>query len=300
MNIYIVIVTYNRLKYLRNTIDVSCKLDANILIIDNNSTDGTHEYLDEKSAQEKKVTVVHLPENTGGSGGFSFGIRQAVELGADWIWVMDDDVIPVENALEHILPYTRIAKCIYPAKEYADGSIYDFEAYVSRKTLKRTRISNIEEIKHKKYIDINGGCFEGAFFSRDVVKKIGLPDSRFFICWDDILWGMKAAEHVHCIYIKDVCIKKQFDKEKISVFKLKCYASTVFSRYHFFRNYWAAIYYLRNSGELSWLAYVRYFLELSKALGITLVIERDISGFRKILLGCIHGIKQKYVLFSSL
>lgn len=300
MKIYIVIVTYNRINCLKNTIEAALQQQAEIIVVNNNSTDGTTYYLNSIENLYESLNIFNLSENTGGSGGFAFGINKAVEMGADWIWVMDDDVVAVDNSIKKMLPYTKIAQCIYPAKEYADGSLYDFEAYVSRSTLKRTRISKIKKLNETDFIDVNGGCFEGAFFSSQVVKKIGLPDARFFICWDDILWGMKAAEYFKCIYINDVCIKKQFDKERLTLLNKRLYASTVFSRYHFFRNYWSAIYYLKGLKELSWSAYARYLYEFTKAIGITLIIERDIKGVYKILLGCLYGIQQKYVDFNTL
>ncbi len=33
----------------------------------------------------------------------------------------------------------------------------------------------------------NTACFEGGLFHRDVVSKIGFPDKRFFIYWDDCI-----------------------------------------------------------------------------------------------------------------
>ncbi|MDE8486338.1 hypothetical protein PCJ37_28495, partial [Klebsiella pneumoniae] len=32
-------------------------------------------------------------------------------------------------------------------------------------------------------------CFEGGLFNRRVVTEIGLPDPRFFIYWDDTMYG---------------------------------------------------------------------------------------------------------------
>jgi hypothetical protein len=36
---------------------------------------------------------------------------------------------------------------------------------------------------------MNSGCFEGMFIHRDVVARLGLPDPRFFIYWDDSVYG---------------------------------------------------------------------------------------------------------------
>src|SRR3546814_1575316 len=41
--------------------------------------------------------------NTGASGGFSLGFQLGYATGADFIWAMDDDVIPDQNALQKLL-----------------------------------------------------------------------------------------------------------------------------------------------------------------------------------------------------
>ena len=37
------------------------------------------------------ITIVTLTENAGGAGGFSAGMRKGYELGADFVWIFDDD-----------------------------------------------------------------------------------------------------------------------------------------------------------------------------------------------------------------
>src|SRR5690606_27933775 len=93
-----------------------------IYIIDNASTDGTPELLHrmgytpspqggtltlETPGNQEKVKIIHirLPENTGGAGGFHEGVKRAYNDGYDWIWLMDDDAEPLEDALEKLLPY---------------------------------------------------------------------------------------------------------------------------------------------------------------------------------------------------
>ena len=87
-----VVVTYCRLELVKKTISALrnqlYKLDS-IIVVDNNSTDGTSEWLD----SQNDLVVIHQ-ENIGGSGGFYRGIKEAYDRGADWIWCMDDDVYP--------------------------------------------------------------------------------------------------------------------------------------------------------------------------------------------------------------
>ena len=94
-----VVVTWNRhdlllevLSALRSqTVPVS-----RVVVVDNASTDGTAETL---RAQGEDVVTVTARTNTGGAGGFAIGIRRALELGCDAVWLMDDDTVPEPEAL---------------------------------------------------------------------------------------------------------------------------------------------------------------------------------------------------------
>ena len=99
-----VVVTYNRLNLLQENI-LALKQQTfplhKIFIVNNCSTDGTHEFLDSLS-NDSQMEIIHLPENKGGAWGFYEGIKQAVLAGCDYVWIMDDDTIPTKNALEEL------------------------------------------------------------------------------------------------------------------------------------------------------------------------------------------------------
>ena len=101
-----VIVTYNRKKLLLESIEAmlhQTKSDClDIIVVDNNSSDGTVVALD-KYIRSNEIIYRNTGANLGGAGGFQYGIRYAVESGYDYIWLMDDDCIPSENALEELL-----------------------------------------------------------------------------------------------------------------------------------------------------------------------------------------------------
>ena len=50
-------------------------------------------------------TLITLPENMGGAGGFHEGIKYAFEQGFDYIWLMDDDGVPAADCLDKLLPF---------------------------------------------------------------------------------------------------------------------------------------------------------------------------------------------------
>jgi rhamnopyranosyl-N-acetylglucosaminyl-diphospho-decaprenol beta-1,3/1,4-galactofuranosyltransferase len=99
-----VVVTFNRLALLQRLVSRLLEVGglAEILVVDNASTDGTAEWL---AAQAAPVSTLSLPDNRGGAGGFDVGVRAAYDGGADLIWLMDDDGIPEPDCLKILLDH---------------------------------------------------------------------------------------------------------------------------------------------------------------------------------------------------
>ena len=96
-----VIVTYNRKELLLECVEAILGQEEtvpSIIVVDNDSSDGTEQAL-EGYVAEGTVTYFNTGSNLGGAGGFQYGIRKAVELGYDYLWIMDDDCIPSRTAL---------------------------------------------------------------------------------------------------------------------------------------------------------------------------------------------------------
>lgn len=98
--VFAVVLTYNRKDLLKRCLDAvyaQTRPCDGVIVIDNASTDGTEEMLREERFPFLKVYV--LSKNIGASGGFNAGFRIAYKNGADFVWMMDDDVIPEPDAL---------------------------------------------------------------------------------------------------------------------------------------------------------------------------------------------------------
>lgn len=206
-----VIVTYNRLEFLKECIMAvllqSTSLDK-IIIVNNDSTDGTSEYLD--SLNNSKIEVVTQP-NIGGAGGFRTGIKKAFEENYDWIWVMDDDVEPFSDCLEQLLKYSTISKCIHPLRIYKDNNEeFKWEHYLDYRTCMPILHHNIS-LQNKDYCFVNTACFEGMLIHRSIVEQIGFPNSEYFIAGDDTEYGILANLHTNIIYTKTA---KMYRKRK--------------------------------------------------------------------------------------
>jgi len=55
------------------------------------------------------------------AGGFHEGVKRAYDEGYDWLWLMDDDVEPVPDALSTMLSYSSVSECIQGSKIFKDG-----------------------------------------------------------------------------------------------------------------------------------------------------------------------------------
>ena len=103
-----VVVTFNRKELLCECIEAVLaqkKIAPDILIIDNHSTDGTKETVADYMSGNDRILYFDTGSNLGGAGGFQYGIRKGVELGYDYLWLMDDDCIPRPGALAALLKH---------------------------------------------------------------------------------------------------------------------------------------------------------------------------------------------------
>ena len=109
-HIVAVVVTYNRKELLKECIENLLLSDTkcDILVVDNHSTDGTEKSIYEY-IQRKDIVYWNTGSNLGGAGGFSYGIRKAIEMGYDYVWLMDDDCMVHRDTLtEFVKAHNKI------------------------------------------------------------------------------------------------------------------------------------------------------------------------------------------------
>lgn len=181
-----VVVTYNRKKLLKENLNALLNQsykEFDILLIDNASTDGTKEYVKEELENEK-ITYINTGANLGGAGGFNFGIREAIERGYDYAWLMDDDTIPTETALESLANKTELLKgdfsFLSSLCKWTDGNI----ATMNKQIITYEYIFEYEKI-YNNLLLVERASFVSFYVNLSVAKKVGLPYKEFFIYGDD-------------------------------------------------------------------------------------------------------------------
>ena len=190
-----VVVTYNRLPLLQKCIKA---LEAqtslcDILVVNNDSTDGTTEWLE--AQQSDSLRTRNTGANLGGAGGFNYGMRWAVEDGYEFLWVMDDDCIPKPDALEKLLEADEVLKGEYGWLSskvlWKDGSICKMN--LQRKTI-ATNLKGFD----KPLTPAVMASFVSLFLSARIVRELGLPIKEFFIWTDDWEFTRRISRHYPC------------------------------------------------------------------------------------------------------
>lgn len=193
-----VVVTYNRKKLLKECISALLSQSyeqLKILIVDNASTDGTEEVV--KRFTEPQISYVNTGANLGGAGGFQFGIREGMKLGADYLWLMDDDSIPTKSALQGLM---------FSANNLGNFGFLSSKVLWKDHTMCRMNVPKVSIYHKLRNFDgspkrIEMATFVSFLVPTKVVERVGLPIKEFFIWSDDLEYSSRIAAKYPCYFI---------------------------------------------------------------------------------------------------
>ncbi|MEN2738038.1 glycosyltransferase family 2 protein [Microbacterium sp. X-17] len=277
----IVIVTYNRSGLLTKLLESIVRMDpkpGRVVVIDNASADDTGEVV--ASFRERlgaELVYRRLEENTGGSGGFSEGMRTAYELGSTWMWLMDDDVEVLPDGLARMGAWAPRFRSIQGRRYDYDGSAFYWQYRLSIPLGIPIPFAPAD-FDETGYRAMNSGCFEGMFIHRDIVQRIGLPDPRFFIYWDDSIYGWLASRLTNAVIVNEFVLQRTREIKQWDMGIRHLNASSDMYRYYILRNRGIMKHYFAAHG-----AYrpVRFFagtvLTFAKEIIRLAVVERKLS-----------------------
>lgn len=235
----ITIVTYNRSHLLRGLLESITRMDpkpGHVVVIDNASSDDTTELVESfRDSIGTEIVYRRLDTNTGGSGGFSEGMRVAYELGSTWIWLMDDDVEVLPDGLARMGKWAPRFKSIQGRRYDYDGSEFYWQYRIAEPLAIPIPFapSSFDESGYKP---MNSGCFEGMFIHRDIVTQIGLPDARFFIYWDDQMYGWLASRKTQSVIVDEFVLRRTREIKQWDMGIRHMNASSNAYRYYIMRN----------------------------------------------------------------
>ncbi len=181
-----VVVTYNRRELLTESLSAvlaqSRAPDA-VIVMDNASTDGTAEMV---AARFPSVRLAVARRNTGGAGGFAYGLALALAEAADLVWLMDDDTVPGPGALRAMLGARALHPGAPPALiasrvEWTDGRPHPMNTprikpFVSKEERLAAAAAGCLPIRSASFVSI--------LVDAGVCRARGLPQADYFL-WND-------------------------------------------------------------------------------------------------------------------
>lgn len=189
--ICVVVVTYNRrllLERCLSAILAQTRKPDMVMVVDNASTDGTASWLEQWLPANMQVAkLIPMQENAGGAGGFSEGLRAAIEGGADWIWMMDDDAEPHPDALAELACVAGDSSNVYGSLAVSGSETAWLMTILGPPVLATGVVAEIPAQAQVQMLP-----FLGFMIHRDLVNRIGLPDAGFFIAADDVEYCVRA------------------------------------------------------------------------------------------------------------
>ena len=151
---------------------------------------------------ERLIEIIHIGNNLGFSVGNNIGIKRALEKGAEYVFLLNDDTVVGEDFLNILmdaaqknpLAGTLGAEVRYFAeRERISFSGALFDPLSCRFTFPRSgelaKGSAGLPLIESDYIT---GC--ALLVSKKLIDTVGLLDERFFLYWEDTDWGLRAEK----------------------------------------------------------------------------------------------------------
>ncbi|MBL8120139.1 MAG: glycosyltransferase family 2 protein [Anaerolineae bacterium] len=200
-NVSIIVLNYNgredTLACLRSLQHVTYP-NLRVVMVDNASTDGTVEAV---RAAHPEVTILETGANLGFTGGNNAAIKEAIQQGADYVMLLNNDTIVAPDFVSVMVEVMEkdptigvTGPMIYyysnPEVIWSAGGEIDWKHGT-------TSMIGLNEVDLSQFglsprgVDFISGC--ALMARREVWEKVGLLDDQFFMYYEETEWCVRAG-----------------------------------------------------------------------------------------------------------
>ncbi len=184
-----VVVTHRRPEELAKSLDVvtgQSRMIDHLIVVDNDDSEQVREIV---AAQSVPSTYLGSRRNLGGAGGFALGMLHALALGADWVWLADDDGRPRDSevlatllACAHRHQLAEVSPMVC-AMDHPDRLAFPLRrGLVWRRRTDELRTGGpVQDL-----LPGIASLFNGALFRAETIEAVGVPDLRLFVRGDEV------------------------------------------------------------------------------------------------------------------
>jgi len=167
------------------------------IVLDNHSTDGSVEAI---LAEFPDVEIVPIVENLGYAGNNNVGIQVALDQGADWIFVLNEDTVMAPDCLEELIRVGEenieigiLGPLVY---HHDEPEIIQTAGGMLTKFWDGFHLAENEpdqgQFLEPHHVDWISGC--AIMFRRAAIEEAGMLDPRFFYYWEETEWCIRTGK----------------------------------------------------------------------------------------------------------
>lgn len=183
--------------------------DVSVIVVDNGSTNDSVSVI---TKAHPWATLIETGKNLGFTGGNNIGMKRAMKDGANFVWLLNNDIIAHKNALSILDVFDKnniglAGSKIYfaPGKEYHKdrytksdrgkvfwyaGGLVDWNnMYASHRGVDEVDNGQYDKVEETPFIT---GC--SMMIKREVIEKIGYLDDKFYLYLEDLDYCLRAKK----------------------------------------------------------------------------------------------------------
>ncbi len=202
-NVFIVVLNYKNLEDTISCLASLRKITYNryrIVVVDNDSRDGSYEYLKE---HETDCCIIQSGENRGYAAGNNVGIHYALEQGAEYVCILNNDVEVEPDFLTKLVQYMESE----PDVGMTGPVVYEYNQREKIQSagfsicVRTGRTQPLWQGKHKKELSgkhiivsdgLSGTCL---LIKRDVLETTGLIPENYFLFFEEMEWCLNIRKN---------------------------------------------------------------------------------------------------------
>lgn len=225
-----------------------------VLVVDNGSTDKSVEIV--KSGYPN-IKIIQNTINIGFTGGNNIGIKYAIDNGADYVFLLNDDAIVISDTLSKLVSYSESDKMIglvSPVVYSVDGKIQFCGSLLD---LNKTKIYSNISCENNESSNKNGliDCLWGTalLIKKELIQAIGLLDDDFFAYFEDTDYSVRS----HTAGFKNIIVSEAKVIHKNTTFQAErpphYHYLYIRNKYMFFMKY-------HEHGTFSYSRFIRLYI----------------------------------------
>ena len=170
--------------------------NLDVFVVDNGSSDGSGRRINDEFAT---VTVRYNDHNEGFAGGMNPGIRQALAEGADYVWLLNNDVqFPEADVLSRLVETMTeepdIGVLTPLVREYPDtDTVWFWRGTIDWRTANADH-ADVPEALPRGTVETDYVPNCCSLFRASVFTDVGLLPERYFIYYEDVEHGVQIRD----------------------------------------------------------------------------------------------------------